>query len=76
MAADRTGAKQHTAVLYHCPGMDAIAFAFLLRDWFARQHRFIQPRFALGNFTIYRHPITRRQAQQHTWLNICQRHVF
>ena len=34
MAANRTGTKQHTAVLYHCPGMDGIAFAFLLQDWF------------------------------------------
>ncbi|CSQ70955.1 Uncharacterised protein [Shigella sonnei] len=63
MAANRTGTKQHTAVLYHCPGMDAFAFAFLLWDWFARQHRFIQPCFALGNLAIYRHAIAGRQAQ-------------
>ena len=76
MAANGTGAEQHAAVLYDRTGVDAIAFAFLLRNRLSGQHGFIQPGFALSDFAIYRNAVTGGQAQQHSRLNVCQRHVL
>ena len=76
MTANGAGAEQHAAVLYDRTGVDAIAFTFLLRNRLTGQHRFIQPGFALRNFSIDRHAVAGGQAQQHSRLNVCQRHVL
>ncbi|MNN35606.1 hypothetical protein D3C81_1494600 [compost metagenome] len=63
MAADSAGAEQHAAILNHRTGVDAVAFAFLLWDWLAGEHGFIQPGFALGDITVHRDAVTGGQAQ-------------
>ncbi|CNT58480.1 Uncharacterised protein [Salmonella enterica subsp. enterica serovar Bovismorbificans] len=76
MTAHRAGAEQDAAVLDDGAGMNAVAFAFLLRNGFAGQHGFIKPRFALGNFAIHRHAIAGSEPQQHPGLNVRQRDAF
>ncbi|MNN97991.1 hypothetical protein D3C81_2172730 [compost metagenome] len=53
--------------------MHRIADAFLLRQRFAGQHGFIDPHFALHDFTVNRDAIASRQAQRHAQLHVCQR---
>ncbi len=72
----RAGGKQHAAILHHGTGVNGVAIAFLLRHWFAGEHRFIKPGFALAYHAVDRDAVAGSQAQRHAGLNFRERQIF